>query len=80
MSAQETAGDETAPAPLLLEITRGSATEEELAALIAVLGDAYASEQAEATVEEPRVSAWTRTQRPLRRPLRRDIPWGRFSG
>ena len=64
----------------LLEITRGVATEEELAALIAVLGDAYTSEQAEATAPEPRVSAWTRTQRPLRSPLRRDIPWGRFSG
>ncbi|MCK2027896.1 acyl-CoA carboxylase subunit epsilon [Microbacterium sufflavum] len=64
----------------MLEITRGTATEEELAALIAVIGDAYATEQAEATVDEPRVSAWERTQRPLRRPLRRDIPWGRFSG
>lgn len=80
MSAQKSAVDGTAPAPLLLEITRGAATEEELAALIAVLGDAYETEQAEATVEEPRVSAWTRTQRPLRRPLRRDIPWGRFAG
>ena len=38
------------------------------------------TEQAEATVDEPRVSAWERTQRPLRRPLRRDIPWGRFAG
>lgn len=80
MSAHDPALHGTAPAPLLLEITRGTATEEELAALIAVLGDAYSNEQAEATVEEPRVSAWTRTQRPLRRPLRRDIPWGRFAG
>ena len=80
MSAQEPAVDRAAPAPVMLEVTRGTATEEELAALIAVLGDAYANEQAEATVEEPRVSAWTRTQRPLRRPLRRDIPWGRFAG
>jgi len=69
-----------APTPLLFEITRGAATEEELAALIAVLGDAYASEEAEATVKEQQVSAWARTQRPLRRPLRRDIPWGRFAG
>lgn len=80
MSGQESAVDGAAPAPVMLEVTRGTATEEELAALIAVLGDAYANEQAEATVEEPRVSAWTRTQRPLRRPLRRDIPWGRFAG
>lgn len=80
MSGQEPPVDGAAPAPVMLEVIRGAATEEELAALIAVLGDAYANEQAEATVEEPRVSAWTRTQRPLRRPLRRDIPWGRFAG
>lgn len=63
-----------------LEITRGTATEEELAALIAVVSDAYVQEASAAVAEEPRVSAWMRTQRPLRRPLRRDIPWGRFSG
>lgn len=66
--------------PLTLEITRGAATEEELAALIAVITDAYATESADAVADEPIVSAWTRTQRPLRKPLRRDIPWGRFSG
>jgi ribulose 1,5-bisphosphate carboxylase large subunit-like protein len=66
--------------PVTLEITRGTATDEELAALIAVISDAYATEAAEAVAEEPRVSAWTRTQRTLRTPLRRDIPWGRFSG
>ncbi|MFJ2370507.1 acyl-CoA carboxylase subunit epsilon [Microbacterium sp. NPDC087665] len=63
-----------------IEITRGTATEEELAALIAVVSDAYAQESSDAVAEEPRVSAWTRTQRSLRAPLRRDIPWGRFSG
>ena len=63
-----------------LRIVRGTATEEELAALIAVVSDAYASEAADAVAEEPRVSAWMRTQRSLRKPLRRDIPWGRFSG
>jgi len=66
--------------PPTLEITRGTANEEELAALIAVITDAYASESADAVADEPAVSAWQRTQRPLRRPLRRDIPWGRFSG
>jgi hypothetical protein len=64
----------------MLDITRGAATEEELAALIAVISEAYASEAADAVADEPAVSAWTRTQRPLRTPLRRDIPWGRFSG
>ncbi len=63
-----------------LRIVRGSADEEELAALIAVVSDAYARESADAVVVEPRVSAWQRTQRPLRKPLRRDIPWGRFAG
>jgi hypothetical protein len=66
--------------PPTLEITRGTASEEELAALIAVVSDAYASESAEAVAEVPQVSAWMRTARPLRTPLRRDIPWGRFSG
>lgn len=63
-----------------LEIVRGAATEEELAALIAVVSAAYVQEASAAVAEEPRVSAWSRTQRPLRRPLRRDIPWGRFVG
>ncbi|MFJ2544415.1 acyl-CoA carboxylase subunit epsilon [Microbacterium sp. NPDC087589] len=62
-----------------MEITRGTASEEELAALIAVVSDAYTQEASEAVADEPRVSAWARTQRPLRRPLRRDIPWGRFA-
>jgi hypothetical protein len=65
---------------LTLEIVRGTATEEELAALIAVISDSYATEAADAVAEEPQVSAWSRTQRSLRRPLRRDIPWGRYAG
>ncbi|MEJ1092495.1 acyl-CoA carboxylase subunit epsilon [Microbacterium sp. Mu-43] len=63
-----------------MEILRGSPTAEELAALIAVVSDAYTREAADAVAEEPHVSAWQRTQRGIRRPLRRDIPWGRFSG
>lgn len=66
--------------PPTVEIVRGSATDEELAALIAVVSDAYAREEASAVAPKPQVSAWARTQRALRRPLRRDIPWGRFSG
>lgn len=80
MSAPDAPGPSAeAERPPTIEITRGSATEEELAALIAVVSDAYAQESADAVADEPRVSAWTRTQRPLRTPLRRDIPWGRFS-
>ncbi|MGO2049478.1 MAG: acyl-CoA carboxylase subunit epsilon [Microbacterium sp.] len=63
-----------------LRIVRGTANEEELAALIAVVTDAYEREASDAVAEQPRESAWQRTQRPLRKPLRRDIPWGRFSG
>ncbi|GAB3600712.1 acyl-CoA carboxylase subunit epsilon [Microbacterium tumbae] len=66
--------------PPTIEITRGSATEEELAALIAVVSDAYTREAADAVIDEPHISAWQRTRRPLRAPLRRDIPWGRFAG
>lgn len=80
MTDQSTSPASPDELPLTLEITRGTATEEELAALIAVISDAYATEAADAVAEEPRVSAWSRTQRALRRPLRRDIPWGRFSG
>ncbi len=63
-----------------VRIVRGTANEEELAALIAVVTDTYEREAADAVAEEPRVSAWQRTQRPMRAPLRRDIRWGRFSG
>lgn len=71
---------EPAPASSGLRIVRGTASEEELAALIAVVTDSYARESEGAVAEVPRVSAWQRTQRPLRKPLRRDIPWGRFAG
>jgi hypothetical protein len=63
-----------------IDIVRGHPTEEELAALIAVISDSYVREAADAVAEEPHVSAWQRTQRPMRKPLRRDIPWGRFAG
>lgn len=63
-----------------IRIVRGTANEEELAALIAVVTDAYEREAESAVVEEPNVSVWKRTQRPTRTTLRRDIPWGRFSG
>lgn len=80
MNAPSDAASAAGEQPPTIEITRGNATEEELAALIAVVSDAYAQESAGAVAEEPRVSAWTRTQRSLRKPLRRDIPWGRFAG
>ena len=63
-----------------IEIVRGSATDEELAALVAVVSEAFAQEEADAVVPETPVSAWLRTRRPMRTTLRRDIPWGRYSG
>ena len=72
--------DPADPSPPSIEIVRGSATEEELAALVAVVSEAYAQEEAEAVAPETPVSAWLRTRRPVRTPLRRDIPWGRYSG
>lgn len=86
-TSQQPSGDESAvrdsaaaQSAADVRIIRGTADEEELAALMAVVSDAYATESADAVAEEPRTSAWRRTQRPLREPLRRDIPWGRFSG
>lgn len=67
-------------APVEIQVVRGAASEEELAALIAVLSAAYTAEEEAAVTVDPPVSAWMRTQRALRAPLRRDIPWGRFSG
>ncbi|MBS1675293.1 MAG: acyl-CoA carboxylase subunit epsilon [Actinobacteria bacterium] len=63
-----------------IQVLRGTANEEELAALIAVLSDAYLAEEADAVAVQRTVSAWERTQRGLRAPLRRDVPWGRFRG
>ncbi|MCW3493734.1 acyl-CoA carboxylase subunit epsilon [Microbacterium sp. SSM24] len=63
-----------------IEVLSGSPTEDELAALIAVVSEAYAGEAAEAVAEEDVRTAWSLTQRNLREPLRRDLTWGRFAG
>ncbi|MBF0817225.1 acyl-CoA carboxylase subunit epsilon [Microbacterium paludicola] len=55
-------------------------TDDELAALLAVVGEEYTREAEEAVADDSRPSAWQQTQRALRQPLRRGIPWGRFSG
>ncbi|MGB4135261.1 MAG: acyl-CoA carboxylase subunit epsilon [Microbacterium sp.] len=71
---------EQQPEPPAIEVVRGEPTPEELAALLAVLGETYADEVAGAVAAKTRISAWDRTRRGLRTPLRRDIPWGRYSG
>lgn len=67
--------------PLRIDVRRGNPTPEELAALIAVVSESYAQEAAEAVVPEPTPeSAWRRSARALRTPLRRGFGWGRFTG
>jgi hypothetical protein len=62
-----------------IDVRRGTPTEEELAALIAVVSEAYVGEKAEAVADDRvRRSAWELSQRTLRQPLRRDLGWGRF--
>lgn len=71
-------GDETTVA---VEVRRGDPTPEELAALVAVVSEAYALEASAALADDrPGPTAWSRTQRGLRTPLRRDLAWGRFAG
>ncbi|REJ04339.1 acyl-CoA carboxylase subunit epsilon [Microbacterium bovistercoris] len=71
---------EQQPDAPIVEVVRGNPTDEELAALVAIVSEAYTTEVATAVAEEKHVSAWMSTRRPIRTPLRRDIPWGRFSG
>ena len=73
-----TGGDD---APLAIEVLRGNPTDEELAALIAVVGEAYSTEAADAVAGEPRRrSAWALSARALRSPLPRELGWGRWGG
>lgn len=69
---------ETDPGAPALRVVGGSPTDEELAAVIAVVSEQYAQEVANAVQDEaPVVDVWTRSRR-LRRTPRG--PWGRFSG
>lgn len=72
--------DDNAPEPPRIDVRRGNPTEEELAAVIAVVSAAYTQESEEAVADEARRSAWSLSQRGLRAPLRRDLGWGRFGG
>jgi hypothetical protein len=65
---------------ITIDVRRGTPDEEELAALLAVVSEAYAVEAAHATVDETPRSAWSLTQRGLRTPLQRHLGWGRSSG
>lgn len=73
------AGDEAAG--VRIDVHRGAPTEDELAALIAVVTEAYSGEAAEAVAADDTTrSAWSLTQRSLRTPLRRDLGWRSFGG
>jgi hypothetical protein len=81
MSAGTSAGQGAAGEELAIEVRSGNPTEDELAALIAVVTEAYAEEAAGTLADDERhATAWSRTQRALRQPLRRDVGWGRYAG
>lgn len=68
-------------AGMRVDVLRGSPTGDELAALIAVVTEAYAEESAAATADDTVArTGWTLSQRSLRGPLRRDLGWGRYGG
>ncbi|MDQ1112973.1 hypothetical protein QE418_002421 [Microbacterium testaceum] len=69
------------PRPFVAEVVRGTPTEEELAAAIVVVSDAYVREVADATVPDdtPR-SRWELSARGLRAPLNRTAGWHGFTG
>lgn len=70
-------GHEVPPnTPVQIDVRRGDPTAEELAALIAVVREAYVTEAESAVVEDsPARSAWSHSQRGLREPLRRERGW-----
>jgi Acyl-CoA carboxylase epsilon subunit len=62
-----------------VDVLRGSPASDELAALLAVVTEAYAEESAGATADDTAErTGWSLSQRSLRTPLRRDLGWGRF--
>ncbi|MCM3697609.1 acyl-CoA carboxylase subunit epsilon [Microbacterium oleivorans] len=63
-----------------VRLRRGSATPEELAAVIAVVSESLVHEASTAVADEPTVSAWRISARGVANDLRRDVPWGRWAG
>jgi hypothetical protein len=67
------------PDGMRVDVLRGSATSDELAALLAVVTEAYAEESAGATADDTVArTGWSLSQRSLRTALHRDLGWGRF--
>jgi hypothetical protein len=66
---------------ITVDILHGTPNEEELAALVAVVSEAYLEEAAAAVADDSTgPSAWSVSQRSLRAPLRREVRWGSFGG
>lgn len=66
---------------LSIDLLRGTPTEHELAALIAVVSESYAGEAAAAVADDTAgPTAWALSTRGLRQPLRREFGWGGFTG
>ncbi|MDX2377000.1 acyl-CoA carboxylase subunit epsilon [Microbacterium sp. LRZ72] len=64
-----------------IDVRRGAPSEDELAALIAVVTEAYTVEADSAVADDaPTMSAWQRSARGLRAPLPQGSVWGRFEG
>jgi Acyl-CoA carboxylase epsilon subunit len=64
---------------ITVDVLRGAPTDTELAALVAVVSEAYVEEAAGALADEGSArSAWSVSQRTFREPLDREIGWGRF--
>jgi hypothetical protein len=63
-------------AALSIDIRRGAPDDDELAAVIAVVTEAYTGEAASAVVDDTAErSAWSVSTRTLRTPLRRELGW-----
>ena len=75
-----TGADRDVADALRVDVRRGNPTEEELAAVIAVVTESYVREASSAIAEETPASPWAVSARGVRASLRRDVPWGRFAG
>ena len=78
MSEGDTPRDGVTPPDI--RVRRGNPTDEELAALLAVVGGAYAQEPATSSPTAPPRSRWELSSRSLRQPLARERGWGGFEG
>ncbi|MCK9913243.1 MULTISPECIES: acyl-CoA carboxylase subunit epsilon [Microbacterium] len=73
--------DAASPVPVRIDVRRGNPTDEELAAIVAVVTEAFAAEQAGAVAAPARrPSGWQLTRRALRTSFDRRGGWGGFRG